>query len=547
LVLVAVGVIAWDLLLAVRTKAFLHIFQLEEYLTSSFGYWLSHNRSKYLGRSFITLGGGATVLSAALLWSDGPRWEAEASLLIFASAGIILFFTRQKRAARKPLVLTARARRLYVVALFLGAGVPAAALLLGVRLGALEAGKAYAAMVVLQFLIVTFSGHVLALANLVLFPFENALRSRYQRSAAKIVRVRKPKIIAITGSAGKTTTKEVLSFLLSTKYEVLRTPASFNTPMGVSKTIRDSLRDQHFFLVEMGAYKRGEIARLCEMVGPPSIAIITHINEQHMERFGSLQDIVRTKFECVEALADQGVAVLNFDNPHIAEYSARFTGKRLVRYGTNDNPAELELRGSDIRAGQHGASFNVSWLGAPPVEFKIGLLGKHNVLNVLAATAAALECGLEPKHIAYWIRQFSPPQHRLQVIPSDNQVTVIDDSYNSNPDGILEALQVLASFKPRRRILVTPGLVELGGLQDGYNRRVGELAASCCDVVILVGPKQTAKIREGLMKEEFPAQQLIVARDFSEATNLLHSMSKSDDVILLANDLPDQHDEHLII
>ena len=541
------GLGIWAALFLVRLKGFLHVCQLEEYFTASYVGWLWRHAAQHLHAGLLLIGPLPSALAAVALWTPLPavgRWVA---LTAWGIAGLALLLLRQRRQARKPLAFTARATRLYATATALGLGPPwATAFWALTREPGAGADHAQATAIVLMAAAALLGGYLLALANLLLFPWEEVTRQRFERAARAIVRARRPRIIAVTGSAGKTTTKEILQALLSTRYKVLRTPASFNTSMGVTRVIRESLTDQEIFIVEMGAYKRGDISRLCRLVGAPDIAIVTQINEQHLERFGSLENTARAKFECVAALRPGGTAILNFDNPHIRAFSSTEPPARVIRYGTSPD-LPLDLRASNIVTGREGTSFDLAWTGQHPLPIRTSLLGHHNVSNILAATAAAHECGLEISAVASALRLLSPPRHRLQPMPSSEGVTVLDDSYNANPDGLLEALDVLASFGPRRRVLVTPGLVEMGPMQAHHHRRIGQRAAGSCDLAILVGPRQTDEIRLGLLDGGFTAERLHVARDFAHATDLLRSLGQPDDVVLFANDLPDQYDEGLRI
>lgn len=541
------GLGAWTALFLGRLKRFLHICQLEEYFTAAYAAWLWRHPTRHFHARLLLIGVLPTALAAVALWTPVPVEGRLGAVTAWGIAGFVLLLLRQRRTARKPLAFTARARRLYAATIVLGLGPPwAVALWALAREPGTDADQAEATTILLMAGATLLSGHLLALANLLLFPLEATTRARYARAATAIVWARRPRIIAITGSAGKTTTKEILHALLSPRFKVLATPASFNTPMGITRVIRESLTDQEIFIVEMGAYKRGDIASLCRLVGAPDIAIVTQINEQHLERFGSLENTIHAKFEGVAALRAGGTAILNFDNPHIRAYSDGPPPSGLIRYGTAPDVL-LDLRAGIIVTGPEGTSFDIAWNGQPSVAVRTSLLGSHNVLNTLAATAAAHLCGLDLPTIANALRLLSPPRHRLQPMPSSDGVTVLDDSYNANPDGLLEALDVLATFRPRRRVLVTPGLVEIGPTQAHLHRRIGQHAAASCDLAILVGPQQTAGIRLGLVDRGFPAERLHIARDFAHATELLRALGKPDDVVLFANDLPDQYDEGLRI
>jgi UDP-N-acetylmuramoyl-tripeptide--D-alanyl-D-alanine ligase len=168
-----------------------------------------------------------------------------------------------------------------------------------------------------------------------------------------------------------------------------------------------------------------------------------------------------------------------------------------------------------------------------------GLLGRHNVLNILGAACIALEMGMSLQEIAKAIPKIKQVPHRLQLVPGAAGVTVIDDSYNSNPIGAIEALNVLREFNAGKRVLVTPGMVELGELESKENEKLGAAAAKICDYVLLVGAKQTQPILRGLEREQFPQERLRVVKDLSEATSELQKIVRSGDVVLFENDLPD--------
>ncbi|MBI2911034.1 MAG: UDP-N-acetylmuramoyl-tripeptide--D-alanyl-D-alanine ligase, partial [Chloroflexi bacterium] len=383
------GLAIWATLYLVRLRGFLHICQLEEYFTAAYAAWLWRHPSRHLHARLLLVGVLPAVVAAAAIWTPIPTEGRSAFVTVWGLAGSALLVLRQRRTARKALTFTARARRLYAAATGLGLGPPwATAFWALTREPGSDTGQAQAAAILLMAGATLLGGGLLALANLLLFPLEEAARYRYARAATAIVRARRPRIIAITGSAGKTTTKEILHALLSPRYKVLRTPASFNTPMGITRVIRESLTDQEIFIVEMGAYKRGDIATLCRLVGAPDIAIVTQINEQHLERFGSLENTVRAKFECVAALRPEGTAILNFDNPHIRACGDAPPPPRLIRYGT-DPDAPLDLRARNVVTGPEGTSFELAWTGQPCVAVRTSLLGNHNVLNTLAAAGAA--------------------------------------------------------------------------------------------------------------------------------------------------------------
>jgi UDP-N-acetylmuramoyl-tripeptide--D-alanyl-D-alanine ligase len=540
----AVALVPWAALTWVRLKRFLHLLQLEEYFTRPFQRWLTANPGRYLPSQVTGL--LTTLALAALLLLFDLSVVAEAALLAaWGVIGAVAFYLtlRTTRVARKPLVMTTRARRLLLAAsLACLAIVGLAAGFTGLVSGYREA---IAAGMIATAAIRAFAGHIVALANLLLYPVEEALRRKFQAQAERKLREQRPKVIAITGSAGKTTTKELVAQLLSARYRVLKTPSSFNTPMGIARTVNDSLAGQDYFVVEMGAYRKGEIEKLCRLVRGADISVITTVNAQHLERFGSLEKTAEAKFEIVEGLRQGGTAVLNYDVPAIRERAYRQNGLRVISFGLDpsNNP---DVLGTNVVETPEGIELEVAFEGKT-VPVKTQLLARHNAGNVLAAFGVGLACGLDLGYMAAAVRQLRPPEHRLQAVKLSNGVIELDDAYNANPEGIVDALEVLGSYSGRRRIVVTPGLVEMGREKGVYHARIGQVAAKTCDIAVLVGPKQTADIKASMLQASFPEERIHVVKGLEEARLFLTQEGSNQDVILFANDLPDQYDEELVI
>lgn len=525
-----------------RLRFWLHLYQLEDYENLRFFRWVAERpRTVWDWRS--ALAGGATAGLSLVLsgvgTAEGWDWALVAVWLGWMGAFVL---HRPVRDAKKPLVMTARARRLFVTGLALHGGLAALLASLGpafsqnpIRSGIFESAVAVS-------LASQTTPFLLIVANLVLWPVEQLIRRAYLGSARRKLRAVAPRIIAVTGSYGKTTTKEIIAHILSGRYRVLKTPESYNTLMGVCKVIRGGLLPEHeFFVVEMGAYRRGSIARLCRLT-PPSISVLTTIGLQHLERFRSVKNIKLAKAEIIQALSPGGVAVLNGDNPLCREVE-QLTRGRVIRFGLGPS-TDLDVRATDIRFGTEGVEFVLHTKGKNAVHVSSRLLGRHNVMNILAAAAVALEAGLSPEDVRDLVRTIGPVPHRLQPIAGIGGVTIIDDAYNANPEGAIAALETLHEF-PGRKILITPGLVELGERGFEENKNIGGLAARVCDHVLLVGPKQTFAIQEGLKEGGFDGKNLSVFADSQEAIQYLRNITRPGDVILFENDLPDQYDERL--
>jgi UDP-N-acetylmuramoyl-tripeptide--D-alanyl-D-alanine ligase len=375
-------------------------------------------------------------------------------------------------------------------------------------------------------------------ANILLFPLESLTRAYYVRSARQRIRAINPVVIGITGSYGKTSTKEILAHLLSSRYDVLRTPKSYNTLMGICKVIREDLQPKHqYFVVELGAYKPGEIAKLCRLV-KPHIGILTAIGPQHLERFRTIENVVKAKNELIEALPEGGIAIFNGDDPICLRLS-KITRVKVRRYGTTPGGGVRDLLAQNMEVDSNGTRFEIVHNEQKPQSARTMLLGRHNISNVLGATLAALECDISLREAIQSLAVFPPIEHRLQLVKGPNGIIYIDDTYNSNPVGAALALEVLATFNGRK-FLVTPGFVELGSLESEENKRLGRKAVTVCDYAFLVGSlNRVGDILEGLKQGNFDDARIFVIDSLDQARHKLREIVIPGDVILFENDLPD--------
>ncbi len=549
----------WQVYVARQLTRLLNIHQIEEYQNARFWRWVLA-----VPRRLIDVQHARVGLGLALLWV--LAWLVLPQVWIFALLGalsaafpIVLALGVEDVQAKKPLVYTARAKRLLTTALVLST-----LFSVGLAIGLWFAFQppmgwqlaritfAWGTLLALGLSVLNARGVtalVLMLANLVMFPVEAQVRGYYLRQAkAKLARLH-PRVIGITGSYGKTSTKQILRTILAARFKALATPGSFNTPMGICRVINNDLLPEHeIFIVEMGAYMRGDIADLCRLARP-DLSILTAVGPQHLERFGSIENVKRGKNEIMEALPDGAPGIYNGDNSYCRQLigEMRKEGRiKVYSYSLDETNADAQVVAGDLQVTRQGLTFSVTYRGEQGDEratMRSQLLGKHNVSNILAAVTAALLCGMTLDEIARAVEQVEPVEHRLQLIQGAGGVTVIDDAYNANPEGVKTALEVLAQFNDGKRVLVTPGMVELGPIEVEENYRFGQLAAASCDVAILVGRKRTEPIARGLRDAGFPAQQLYVVGSLKEATEKMQSIVAPGAVVLFANDLPDTYNE----
>lgn len=523
-------------LVAARAHLFLHLLQLEHYELKRLRIWVQR-RGERLSLPDICLSGGIGGLVGAAFALNSPGLAAAIGV-----AGLVGASTRARAVMRrpqtKPLKFTSRASRLYALTILLAGVVAIAALIVAVWEGAVLGAFAVAALG--SFLSV-FLPELLGTANLLLRPVQRLDNARFEYKARRKLHGVDPMVIGITGSYGKTTTKGCVASVANLAGPALPTPASFNSYLGVVRTINENLRPTHrTFIVEMGAYRRGDIAELCRLV-EPRIGILTAIGPAHLERFGSLEETTRAKGELGEALPPEGVFITAADDARCLEAAER--APCPVRLFSSEPNPDATAWAEDLRLEGGRTHFSLclktkGTVARQPVRAR--LLGKHNVANLVAAAAVGTELGLEPDQIARALGQVAPPDHRLApIVNRAAGIVVIDDAYNSNPTGAQAALEVLAMHPGHRRILVTPGMVELGEQQDAENERFGASAADACDLVILVGEEQTKPIRRGLETAGFPHGSVQTVADSLGAQQLLAETSRAGDVILFENDLPD--------
>lgn len=375
-------------------------------------------------------------------------------------------------------------------------------------------------------------------SNTINHPVEWGVRQYYINDAKRMLRESKDlKIIGVTGSYGKTSVKFYLQTLLKDSFNVLVTPESYNTPMGVVKTIRESLKSTHeIFVCEMGARHVGDIKEICDIVHPHH-GIITSIGPQHLETFFNMDNIKNTKFELADALPDGGMLFLNGDNEYIRDKAAGY--KDITFYSTEAGCTE-GYKASDIRVSQMGTEFIVTAPDGSSESFRMRLIGEHNVINVVGAIAVANKLGVKLSELKIPVRRLQSVEHRMQL-REHGLVTIIDDAYNSNPVGSKAAVETLKLFDGIR-ILVTPGMVELGDKEEEYNYKFGTYAAECCDHILLVGKKRTKPIYDGVLSKGFPEDKLKAFDKLEEALAHAYEIKgQGHKYILLENDLPDNY------
>ena len=336
-----------------------------------------------------------------------------------------------------------------------------------------------------------------------------------------------PRVIGITGSVGKSTTKEVVAEVLSQRYRTLKNPGNLNNEIGLPLTLLRLGAGYECVVLEMGFYVPGEIAFLCEL-SQPQIGIITNIGTVHAERAGSQEAIARGKSELVQALppAPNGIAILNYDDPWV-RWMANKTHARIFYYGLNP---EADLWADEIESqGLKGLRFRLHF-GHEILHLRVPMLGRHAVQTALRAAAAGLVCGLSWQEIVQGLQQ-ARNQLRLVAVRLPNGALVLDDSYNAAPESMLAALNLLNEIEGRK-IAVLGDMLELGPYESEGHRLVGLRAAEVADHLVTLGTRART-IAEAAVKAGLPAAQVTHVEDVSQAVEVLRHLLKEGDVVLV--------------
>lgn len=506
----------------VPLKKSLHMIQQNRYQSGRYRTWLKE--SMHLHKQSLMRQTAAVVPLCGFVFLADNTAMGMVCWFCYALYGWMWWYREQKQTYIKKLVVTRRIRRLAFTQL--------AILTLLIAVGMLLLPHWLFLLVVpFGFFLPWFT---LLLALWLLTPVEQSIRSWYVKDAKQILAQRDDLIrIGITGSYGKTSVKHILASLLSQQYYTYKTPHSYNNLMGITLSIRTQLQPLHqVFVAEMGADHVGEIEPLARLV-QPSIAIITAVGPQHLSTFGSQENILKEKMRLVECLPENGIAVLNVDNPWIRAYPLSHP-KQVVTYGIHEESAMI--RAVNIRYQPTGTHFEVI-TGKERFSLTTRLLGEHNVLNILGAVACALTLLVPTEKIIAAVKQLPYTEHRLQAIDMGTY-TLLDDAYNSNPEGASYALDVLAAMN-KTRFLLTPGFLDLGDATAGAHRAYAKKMAGCADEIILIGKIQTADIAAGLREEHFPEERIHIVNTTAEAFAYLREHVHPGDCALIENDLPD--------
>lgn len=400
-------------------------------------------------------------------------------------------------------------------------------------------------MIPLYYLIITLLVYInyimVYITNIINTPIEKFVSYYYWCKASdKLANMTNTQVIGITGSYGKTSSKNIVSEILNVKYNAYPTPKNYNTVNGLCNTINNYIdKFSDYFIAEMGAVKVGDIKKCCKLV-EPKYGILTCIGTAHLETFGSKKNIENEKFELIESLPSDGLGILNGDDKIEMNHKIK-NDVKIMTIGIDNK--DVDCLATDIELSYKGTSFNVIFKGdKTKYHFETFLLGKANVYNILTGILLGRYLGISIDRLQLGVRNVKPIEHRLEL-KKYGDINIIDDAYNSNPVGAKMAVEVLGMM-PGKKIIVTPGMIELGTEEYNANKKFGAcIADNKIDEVILIGENQTKPILDGLLESKYNKKNIYILNDVKKAFPLIRELAGKETYALLENDLPDIFNE----
>lgn len=537
-----------------RAKRYLQFLQQEDYDHHRFKKWF------FARKAFDTRGSLVCIVGIAASYLSHNFAPTFTPYITIALAALLFYVaTREENPmthAKVSLKMTQRAKRIYNLALCTYTASLALVMVFSFKH---FYEYVFTAFWIKNLVLIQFISWYLIKSNWLLDPYEKNLQEKFANEARAIVKDVDPVVIGITGSYGKTSTKVILAEILGAVAPTFSTPRSINSYMGMTREIRERMKPgQKFAVVEMGAYHVGSIKRMCSLT-PPHAAIVTAVGEMHLELFGSPENVFKAKSELPQAVPEEGVLVVNGDNVWTRKMAELYPKKTTLIYGLNQDAGPLDVYMYDIEPTAKGTNFAIRIKGREFQGFT-KLLGEPMLSNILASFTMACAMGLAPELVLAAIRNVKTESNRLEPVRTtissfigtpngrpirQGDILRLNDAFNSNPVGFKAALDVLGSQKGNRKILVTPGMIELGPKQFEENKKAAQHAATLCDQAIIVGATNKDALVSGLKEGGLATEKIREVATMREAFSYLaYDYCDDGDIVLIENDLPDLYESN---
>lgn len=518
------------IMLFVSRKIF-QILQLSSYRVRGMVNWLKITRFDYQIRYFALafLSAIATYVFIACFY--GYEAVRYLGFLIFMVFSILFVVLTRREKEKVPIKFTARMIRLYAVTFIIYFALGICLWLLAHVFDGMMFAPQYALLTLMPLL----APWVVALSHYLILPLETLNNYSYKvRAKNRLASMPEMIRIGITGSYGKTTAKVMLAKMLEKKYRVSYSQKSYNTPMGICKVINNFLPDDaQVFIAEMGARYVGDIEELTKIV-EPNYGLITAIGNQHLETFGSIENIMDTKFELIENLKRGGLALFNGDSERARTLYDKADGTKMIT-GSQDVPG-ANVCYKDVEQDDEGVNFTLC-IADEERRVCTKLLGRHVPSVMTLCAALAFELGVSADEIVSVCENMEPVPHRLELIKNGDNMIIIDDAYNANVEGAQNALNALSGFVESTKVIITPGLVELGKEEKQANIELGRQIGEVCDRAMLLG-ERAPFLKEGALSSGMNEENIFVCASLDEAVAKLRTV-EGKVAVLFENDLPD--------
>ncbi len=453
-----------------------------------------------------------------IIWVWFIDWWYAQLLYLFCLGMIFLFLDEREMISK--LKFTKRIIRLIIMIIFLTCGLLVLMMLLSLSI--------YKALTVIFYVNIM----IIFISALIMNIIEKGISHRYHIMASKKIKEHKPIIIGITGSCGKTSVKNYVYELLSKDYVIEKSDLSYNTINGLSMTINSKLKNHCVMVLEMGASHKGDISDIVKYF-PPDYAFITEILPQHLTTFKTMDNLTNEKMQIVYGLKNGGVVFANYDNEIIRSNIEKIKEEKNIKIVSYGLKSDFDVYAEDITLGMEGSSFNVCY-GDNKLLLKTKLLGRHNVSNILASVALCLHLQVHNNTIIDKVASLEPVKHRLSI-RHDDILTILDDSYNSNQQGFMNALEIL-STNQKTKVIITPGIVEAGNKSLEINQKMALEIIKTVDIAIIVDNKMSQYYIDVFKEANF--RNYYIVKSFKEAYEIVKNKPY---VVLIENDLPDYY------
>ena len=381
--------------------------------------------------------------------------------------------------------------------------------------------------------------YVLSIVVIIINWTTDQIKRMYFRVAEKKLK-KYPKLIkiGITGSYGKTSVKELLAQILSHSYKVAFTPKNTNSDIGISKFIlATNFENIDVCIVEMGAYNKGDIKLVCDIVHP-SIGILTAINQQHLSLFGSIENIQKTKYELVRSIPREGISILNADNPLCMQYAHELQSTVRTFGSEEETNPDCLVESARTHEGELSVRYKItSNGGADKIEVQPKVVGEHQAMNVAPCILVAKHLGMSKEQIISAINNLHQPDQSIKLVTFGKAI-IIDDSYNSNPDGFKAALELLGTFPSnRRRVVLTRGMDELGSESAELHEKIGNEISFFADELVIITPNFADALKRGIITK-YHTDKVQEIFDPEKIAAYIENIKNQEVVVLIENKIP---------